>query len=92
MRFCFESGEWCTRAIAACGVLFVATVGAGCAGHAPARNVAYDPFVPSAALSRNEALVQSVAYRGASPVDETVTLQEEHKEVIHFDQQAGPEF
>ncbi|HEX5176941.1 MAG TPA: hypothetical protein VFV83_07930 [Chthoniobacteraceae bacterium] len=71
--------------MAACAFLLVATVGAGCA-HAPVRNVAYDPFVPSAMLSRNEALVQSVAYRGASPVEETVIMQEEHKEVIHFDE------
>ena len=85
MQFCSESGEWRVRAVAACGAFFVATVGAGCA-HAPARNVAYDPFVPSGMLSRNEALVRSVAYRGASPIEETVTMQEEHKEVIHFDQ------
>lgn len=53
----------------------------GCV-HAPARNVAYDPFVPSALLSSSEASVRSVAYRGATLDETTVTTRAEYKEVV----------
>ena len=47
-----------------------------------ARNVAYDPFVPSVPLTRSsEAAFRSVTYRG--PLGhETVTVQTEHKAVV----------
>jgi hypothetical protein len=44
--------------------------------------VAYDPFVPNALLTRSEASVRSVAYRGATLDETTVTTRAEYKEVV----------
>jgi hypothetical protein len=61
--------------------VWIASLTSGCV-HWPARNVAYDPFVPNALLTRSEASVRSVAYRGATLDETTVTTRAEYKEVV----------
>jgi hypothetical protein len=84
MRCYFETGALRIRWLAAAVLLSGAAFSTGCV-HPRARNVAYDPFIPSVLAARSEASFQSVAYGGAS-VDASVTTREEHKEIIDFDE------
>jgi hypothetical protein len=64
------------------------TVLAGCATHTtPARNVAYDPYVPSALLTHRAGRMVSVAYVGTPLSVRHVARQEgADKEVMIFDE------
>ena len=65
-----------------CALVVVAIFSTSGCVNPRARNVAYDPFVPSMPLTRSsEASFRSMTYRG--PVgSETVTVQTEYKEVV----------
>jgi hypothetical protein len=64
------------------------TVFAGCATQTtPARNVAYDPYVPSALLAHRPGRMVSVAYVGTPlSVHHEVRQEETFKEVMTFDE------
>jgi hypothetical protein len=63
------------------------TVLAGCATQGPVRNVAYDPYVPSALLTHRAGRMVSVVYAGTPLGVRNVARQEEaHKEVMIFDE------
>ncbi len=60
---------------------------AGCSAPAPVRNVAYDPYVPSALLTHRPGAMVSVAYGGTLVGVRHLTRTEEaHKEVIILDE------
>jgi hypothetical protein len=69
------------------GLSLVGLILVGCSTAGPARDVAYDPFVPSALIKHRKTGAVSVAYRGGvtEVFGRTVVKEEHAKEILVFD-------
>jgi hypothetical protein len=69
------------------GLFLSGLILAGCSTE-PARDVAYDPFIPSALIEHRKSGAVSVAYRGgvAEIPEQRAVTRERSKEILVFDQ------